>query len=77
MPATENDLERNVMLRRNFEGVFGGVSVVFDSGMAAAAAAAANPSSNQASGRAHQNGMICRAIEEARLQNDLRNAGLL
>ncbi|KAI0280839.1 hypothetical protein BGY98DRAFT_962141 [Russula aff. rugulosa BPL654] len=68
--------ERNVMLRRNFEGVFGGVSVVFDSDLAAAAAAA-NPTSNHTSGRAHQNGVICRAIEEARLQNDLRNAGLL
>lgn len=60
------------MLRRNFEGV----SVVFDSNLAAAAAAG-NPTPNYASDRAHQNVMISRAIEEARLQNDLRNAGLL
>ncbi len=74
--AAENDVERNVMLRRNFEGVFGGVSVVFDSELAAAAAAA-NPTQQHRSDRTHQNGVIFRAIEEARLQNDLRNAGLL
>ena len=76
MSAAENDVERNVMLRRNFEGVFGGVSVVFDSELAAAAAAA-NPTQQHRSDRTHQNGVIFRAIEEARLQNDLRNAGLL
>jgi len=76
MSAAENDVERNVMLRRNFEGVFGGVSVVFDSDLATAAAAA-NPTPNPASGRVRQDGVIFRAIEEARLQNDLRNAGLL
>ncbi len=66
------------MLRRNFEGVFGGVSVVFDSELAAAAAAA-SPTSTPQRGpdRTHQSGVIFRAIEEARLQNDLRNAGLL
>ena len=72
MSAAENDVERNVMLRRNFEGV----SVVFDSNLAVAAAAR-NATPNYASDRAHQNVMISRAIEEARLQNDLRNAGLL
>jgi hypothetical protein len=76
MSAAENDADRNVMLRRNLEGVFGGVSVVFGSDLVAAAAAA-NPTPNHTSGRAHQNGAIFRAIEEARLQNDLRNAGLL
>jgi hypothetical protein len=76
MSAAENDMERNVTLRRNFEGVFGGVSVVFDSDLASAAAAT-NPTPNPASGRAPQDGVIFRAIEEARLQNDLRNAGLL
>ena len=76
MSAAENDVERNVLLRRNFEGVFGGFSVVFDSNLAAAAAAA-NPTPNHTSDRARQNGVICRAIEEARLQNELRNAGLL
>lgn len=77
MSAAENDVERDVMLRRNFEGVFGGgVSVVFDSNLVVAAAAA-NPTPNRASGRAHQNGAIFRAIDEARLQHDLRNAGLL
>jgi hypothetical protein len=76
MSAAENDVERDVMLRRNFEGVFGGVSVVFNSDLAAAAAVV-NPTPNQSLDRAHQNGAIFRAIEEARLQNDLRNAGLL
>jgi hypothetical protein len=74
--TAENDVERSVMLRRNFEGVFGGVSVVFDSDLAVAAAAS-HPTPNHASSRARQDGVICRAIEEARLQNDLRNAGLL
>ena len=76
LAAAENDVERNVMSRRNFEGVFGGVSVVFDSDLALAAAAG-NPTPTHTSGRAHHNGVISRAIEEARLQNDLRNAGLL
>jgi len=76
MSAAENDVERDVMLRRNFEGVFGGVSVVFNSNLVTAAASA-NPTPNPAAGRARQNGAIFRAIEEARLQNDLRNAGLL
>jgi hypothetical protein len=77
MSAAENDVERDVTLRRNFEGIFGGVSVVFDTGLVATAAGA-NPTPNQSSGRAHQSGAaIFRAIEEARLQNDLRNAGLL
>ena len=76
MPAAENDVERDVMFRRNYEGIFGSVSVVFDTGLVATAAGA-NPTPNPASGRAPQNGAIFRAIEEARLQNDLRNAGLL
>lgn len=76
MSAAENDVDRDVMLRRNFEGVFAGVSVVFNSNLVAAAASA-NPTPNHTSDRAHQNGAIFRAIEEARLQNDLRNAGLL
>jgi hypothetical protein len=78
MSAAVNNVERDVMLRRHFEGVFGGVSVVFDSDLAAAVAAAGNPTPNHTSDRAHQNGsVVFRAIEEARLQNDLRNAGLL
>ena len=76
MSAAENDVERDVMLRRNFEGVFGGVNVVFNPNLVAAAASA-NSTPNPAAGRARQNGAIFRAIEEARLQNDLRNAGLL
>lgn len=76
MSATENDVERNVTLRRNFEGLWGGVSVVFDSNLAATAAAV-NTTANCTSNRADQSGVISRAIEEARLQNDLRNAGLL
>jgi hypothetical protein len=76
MSAAENDVERDVMLRRNFEGIFGGVSVVFNSNLVAAAVSA-NPAPNHTSGIAHQNGAIFRAIEEARLQSDLRNAGLL
>ena len=71
-----DDLERNVVLRRNLEDVFGGVRVVFDSEMAAAVAAA-SPAPQQGSDRTQRSGMIFRAIEEARLQNDLRNAGLL
>lgn len=78
MSAAENDVEGDVTLRRNFEGVFGGVSVVFDLNLVRTAAAAANPTPNHASSTAHQDGAaIFRAIEEARLQNDLRNAGLL
>lgn len=76
MSAAENDFERNVMFRRNLEGVFGGVSVVFDSDLAATAAAS-NPTSNHVPDRAHQNGVIGQAIAEARLRNELRNAGLL
>jgi hypothetical protein len=73
-----DDVERNVVLRRNLEDVFGGVRVVFDSELAAVAAAAASPAPHRSSNRAQQqNGVIFRAIEEARLQNDLRNAGLL
>jgi hypothetical protein len=71
-----DDVERNVVLRRNLEDVFGGVSVVFDSELAAAVAAA-SPTPQRRSDRTQQGGMIFRAIEEARLQNDLRNAGLL
>lgn len=80
MSAAGNDDERDVTLRRNFEGVFGGVSVVFNRDLVTTAVTA-NPTPNHASGpgsgRAHQNGVIFRVIEEARLQNDLRNAGLL
>jgi hypothetical protein len=71
-----DDIERNVVLRRNLEDVFGGVSVVFDSELAAAVAAT-SPAPDRRSDRAQPSGMIFRAIEEARLQNDLRNAGLL
>jgi hypothetical protein len=76
MSAAGNDVEHDVTLRRNFEGVFGGVSVVFNRDLVTTAVAA-NPTPNHASGRAHQSGVIFRVIEEARLQNDLRNAGLL
>jgi len=71
-----DDIERNVMLRRNLEDAWGGVRVVFDSEMAASVAAA-SPASQHGSDRAQRSGMVFRAIEEARLQNDLRNAGLL
>ena len=71
-----DDIERNVMLRRNLEDVWGGVRVVFDSEMAASVAAA-SPAPQHGSDRTQRSGMVFRAIEEARLQNDLRNAGLL
>jgi hypothetical protein len=71
-----DDIERNVALRRNLEDVFGGVRVVFDSQLAAAVAAA-GAAPQHGSDRGQRSGMIFRAIEEARLQNDLRNAGLL
>jgi len=76
MSTAEND-ERNVMLRRNFEGVFGGVSVVFNSELAVAAATSPAVTPQRGSDRTQQGGVIFQAIEEARLQNDLRNAGLL
>jgi hypothetical protein len=50
---------------------------VFDSELAAAVAAASPTTPHRSSNRSQQNGVIFRAIEEARLQNDLRNAGLL
>jgi hypothetical protein len=71
-----DDIERNVVLRRNLEDVFGGVSVVFDSELATAVAAT-SPAPDRRSGRTQPSGMIFRAIQEARLQNDLRSAGLL
>ena len=80
MSAAGNDVEHDVTLRRNFEGIFGGVSVVFNRDLVTTAAAASptpNHASGPGSGRAHQNAVIFRVIEEARLQNDLRNAGLL
>jgi hypothetical protein len=67
------DIQRDVALRRNLEDVFG-MSVVFDS--ESAAAAAANLVPPQSPDAIRQSG-IFRAIEEARLQNDLRDAGLL
>ena len=72
-----DDIERSVMLRRSREDVFGGVRIVSDSEMVAAVAVAATPAPQQNSDKAQQSGMIFREIEEARLQNDLRNAALL
>lgn len=75
VPSTVSteDIQRDVALRRNLEDVFG-MSVVFDAN--SAAAAAANPSSPHSTD-AIQQSRVFRAIEDARLQNDLRNAGLL
>jgi hypothetical protein len=67
------DIQRDEALRRNLEDVFS-MSVVFDSDSAAAAASNVVPPHSTEAIR--QSG-IFRAIEEARLQNDLRNAGLL
>ena len=72
-----DDIERNVVLRRNLKDVFGGVCVVSDSEMVAAVAVAATPAPQQNSDKAQQSGMIFREIEEAQLQNELRKAGLL
>jgi hypothetical protein len=66
------DIQRDVAFRRNLEDVFG-INVVFDS---TAAAAAANLSPSHSPDERRQAGIV-RAIEEARLQNDLRSAGLL
>jgi len=63
------DIQRDVAFRRNLEDVFG-INVVFDS------AAAANLTPSHTPDERRQ-ARIVRAIEEARLQNDLRNAGLL
>ena len=72
-----DDIERSVMLRRNREDVFGGVRVASDSEMVAAVAAASpHAAPQQGSDKAQQSGTVFRAAEEARLQNDLRNAGL-
>jgi|SRR6266850_76611 len=67
------DIQRDVELRRNLEDVFG-MSVVFDSESAAAAAANLAPPHSP---DAILHSGVFRAIEEARLQNDLRDAGLL
>jgi len=70
------DIQHDVALRRNLEDVFG-ISVVFDSESATAVAAAANPPAPHSSDTPEHQGGILRAIEDARLQNDLRIAGLL
>jgi hypothetical protein len=67
------DIQRDVALQRNLEDVFG-MSVVFNS--QSAVEAAANLSPPHSADAIRQSG-IFRAIEEARLQNDLRSAGLL
>ena len=69
---TPENAQRDVALRRNLEEVFG-ISVLFDS---AVAAAATSPSTEQTADVAQQGGIL-QAIYEARLQNDLRNAGLI
>lgn len=66
------DIQRDVAFRRNLEDVFG-INVVFDSETAATAANLAPSHSPEEIRRTR----VLRAIEEARLQNDLRNAGLL
>ena len=63
------DIQRDVAFRRNLEDVFG-INVVFDSPTAATLTPSHSPDARRQAG-------IVRAIEEARLQNDLRNAGLL
>ena len=66
------DIQRDVAFRRNLEDVFG-INVVFDSETAATAANLAPSHSPEEIRRTR----VLRAIEEARLQNDLRSAGLL
>jgi len=66
------DIQRDVAFRRNLEDVFG-INVVFDSETAATAANLAPSQSPDEMRRTR----VFRAIEEARLQNDLRSAGLL
>jgi len=69
---TPENIQRDVALRQNLEEVFG-ISVLFDS---AVAAATTNSSTEQTADMAQQGGIV-QAIYEARLQNDLRNAGLI
>jgi len=69
---TPENIQHEVALRRNLEEVFG-ISVLFDS---AVAAAAPSPSTEQTADTAQQGGIL-QAIYEARLQHDLRNAGLI
>lgn len=66
------DIQRDVAFRRNLEDVFG-INVVFDSDTAATEA---NLSPSHGPDEMRQT-RIFRAIEEARLQRDLRSAGLL
>ncbi|KAI9511818.1 hypothetical protein F5148DRAFT_1167828, partial [Russula earlei] len=62
------DIQRDMALRRNLEDVFG-ISVLFDSAVAAAAASPATPNGSE---MLQQQRGILQAIDEARLQNDLR-----
>lgn len=67
------DIQRDVAFRRNLQDVLG-INVVFDSDTAAAEA---NLSPSSHSPDEMRQTRIFRAIEEARLQRDLRSAGLL
>ncbi len=69
---TSEDIQRDVVFRQNLEDVFG-ISVVFDS---ESVVAAANLTPSHSPNEMQQS-RIFRAIEEARLHSDLRNAGLL
>ena len=68
------DIQRDVALFRRNLDVFG-INVVFDS--ATAATTANLTQSHTPDERERRQAGIVRAIEEARLQNDLRSAGLL
>ncbi len=75
---TAEDMQRDIALRRNLEEVFG-ISVVYESDGAAAAAAAAGrfvPPQSANTNRV-QPGRLPRSSVELRLENDLRAAGLL
>jgi hypothetical protein len=65
------DLQRDAALRRNLEDVFG-ITVVFES---EPATAGLTPSHGSSGRRQHRR--FPRMSEEERLENDLRDAGLL